>query len=72
MKPSSRQLEYSEESTHIAPDKTHFSPKNTDFSYFSTKTYVVKFIRKCLKEVLLMSTHNICFHGETRNVFKGH
>ena len=28
------------------------------------KTYVVGTHYKCLTEALLMSTHNICFHGE--------
>ena len=28
--------------------------------------------RMCLSEVLLMSTHNICFHGEIRKVLCGY
>ena len=38
------------------------------FSYFSVKTYVVGTHQKRLGEALLMSTHNICFHGEIRKV----
>ena len=36
------------------------------FSYFSMKTYVLGTHKKCLNEVLLMSTHNICLHGKIR------
>ena len=39
------------------------------FSYFSTKTYVVGTHWKRLSKALLMSTHNICFHGEIRKIF---
>ena len=38
------------------------------FIHFSTKTYVVGTHKKHLSEVLLMSTHNICFHGEIRKI----
>ena len=37
---------------------------NTVVSYFSKKTYVVGTHYKCLSEVLLRSTHNLCFCGE--------
>ena len=39
------------------------------FSYFSTKTYVVGTHQKHPGEALLMSTHNICFCGEIRQIF---
>ena len=37
-------------------------------SSFSTKTHVMGIHThlKCLAEALLMSTHNICFHGQIR------
>ena len=44
-----------------APDK-----RGKYISYFSSKTYVVGTHYKCLKGVLLMSTHNICLHREIR------
>ena len=54
----------------IAPDKMPFlTKKMCYFSYFTTKTYVVGTHLKCLTESLLMSTHNICFHGEIRKIF---
>ena len=34
-------------------------------SYFSMKTYVVGTHYKYFAETLLMSTHNICLHGDT-------
>ena len=45
---------------------------NLDFGYIQTNTlsdfsieiYVVGTHLKCLTEGLLISTHNICFHGE--------
>ena len=54
----------------IALDKMLFLiQKYYYFSYFSTKTYVVGTHNKRLGEALLMSTHNICFHGEIRKIF---
>ena len=51
----------------IAPDKViFFKQKAVKFLYFSTKTYLMGTHQKHLSEVLLMSTHNICFHGEIR------
>ena len=43
--------------------------KRSYFSYSSMKTYVVGTHQKCLGEALLMSTHNICFHGEIIKLF---
>ena len=42
----------------------------TLLSYFSMKTYVVGTHQKHLGEVLLMTTHNICFHGEIRKKYQ--
>ena len=39
-----------------------------DFSYFPTKTHVVSTHWRYLSEVLLMSTHNIYFNRETREL----
>ena len=51
------------------PDKSLlFSEKYWYFSYFSMKTYVVGTHSKRLAKALLMSTHNICFHGEIRKI----
>ena len=36
------------------------------------KTYVVGTHKKRLAEVLLMSTHNICFHGEIKKILCGY
>ena len=36
------------------------------------KTYVVGTHYKHLGEALLMSTHDICFHGEIRKIFFGY
>ena len=53
----------------IAPDKVLFSTKTCQyFPYFSMKTYIVGIHSKCLSEVLLTSTHNICFCGDIRIV----
>ena len=58
----------------IALDKMFFFSiqKHWSFSYFSMKTYVVGYSlgapQRGASEVLLMSTHNICFHGEIRKV----
>ena len=49
----------------IATDKRGYPQY---FSYFSMKTYVVGTHLKHLAEVLLMSTHNICFRGEMRKI----
>ena len=32
------------------------------------KTYVLGTHQKCLREVLLISTHNICFRRQTRKI----
>ena len=54
----------------IALDKMLISvQKYWYFSYFSMKTYVVGTHKKCLAEVLLMSTHNICFCGKIWKIF---
>ena len=37
-------------------------------SLFSAKTYVVGSLQKRLSEVLLKSTHNICFNVEIRKI----
>ena len=37
------------------------------FSYFSINPYFVGNHQKHLAEMLLMSTHNICFYGEREN-----
>ena len=53
----------------MALDKALFPAKKyLYFSYFLTKTYVVCTHYKCLREVLLMSTHNICFCQEIRKL----
>ena len=31
-----------------------------------------EYVRLCLAEVLLMHTHNICFHGEIRKILCGY
>ena len=57
----------------MASDEVLFSSKKVwYFSYFTMKIYVVGIHQKCLDEVLLMNTHNICFHGEIRKIFIGH
>ena len=38
----------------------------------SMKTHVVGTHQKCLTEALLMSTHNICFHGDIRKLLCGY
>ena len=50
----------------IALDKALHSTKTVliFFFYFYIKTYIVSTHQKRLNEALLMSTHNICFHGE--------
>ena len=35
-------------------------------------TYVVGTHKKHLTKVLLMGTHNICFHGEIRKILSGY
>ena len=47
----------------IAPDKPGIKKY---FSYFSMKAFVVATHEEYLGEVFLMSSHNICFHGEIR------
>ena len=42
------------------------------FSYISVKRYVVDIHQKRLAEGLLMSTHNISFHGEIRKILSGY
>ena len=42
------------------------------FSYFSMKTYILGTHQKRLAEALLMSTHNICLHGEIRKILPGY
>ena len=54
---------------YIALDKMLFSIQKYWFFYFSIKTYVESTHYKRLAEALLMSTHNICFHGEIRQIF---
>ena len=49
----------------IAPDKLGY-PETVFFFYFCIKAYVVGTHLKHLIEALLMSTHNICFHGEIK------
>ena len=57
----------------IATDKALFSSEKCwYFSYFSMKTYEVGTHKKCLAQALLMSTHNICFHGEIRKILCGY
>ena len=57
----------------IATDKALFSSEKCWYlSYFSTKTYVVGTHQKGLGEVLLMSTHNICFRWEIRKILCGY
>ena len=57
----------------IATDKAPFSSEKCWYlSYFSMKTYVVGTHLKYLTEALLMSTHNICFHGEIRIILCGY
>ena len=38
------------------------------FLHFCIKTYVVGTHQKLIGEMILMSTHNICFHGEIRKI----
>ena len=57
-------------SLSIDLDKTlFFSQKVLIFLYVSMKTYVIGTHKKCLTKVLLMSTHNMRFHGEIREIF---
>ena len=54
---------------HIATVKALFSSEKCCYlSYFSTKIYGVGTHKKRLTEALLMSTHNVCFHGEIRKI----
>ena len=53
----------------ITPDKALFSQKSIDISYFLGKTHMGTH-QKCL--ALQMSTHNICFHPEIRNILCGY
>ena len=43
-----------------------FSAKKFDILFFDENIFKVLIVlsMKCLREVLLMSTHNICFHGK--------
>ena len=50
---------------NIAADKTFF------FFLIKKYKYLSYFCIDCLTEVLLMSTHNICFHEELRKIFIG-
>ena len=50
----------------IAPDKREYQEGKK--SYFSTKTYIVFTHKMCLNEALLISIHNISFHGEIRKI----
>ena len=38
------------------------------FAYFSIKTYVVGTLYNRLAEVILMSTHKVCFYGELTKI----
>ena len=53
-------------SVRIAPDKAHFNRKVLIFFLFlHINTYCGTHYKR-LAESFLMSTHNICFHGEIR------
>ena len=56
----------------IATDKPFFHPKNADIFLISPRKHVVGTHYKRLTEVLLMSTHNICFRGEIRKILCGY
>ena len=49
---------------------SYFSPLPGTYSWLQINKRGIQiiFIMKCLHEVLLMSTHNICFHGEIRKI----
>ena len=46
-----------------------FNQKVLIFFIFPKQTCVVGTHQKCLDELLLISTHNICFHREIRNIW---
>ena len=53
----------------IAPNKMLFSAKKYYFFLFLHKNICSGYSIEALIEALLMSTHNICFHGEIRKIF---
>ena len=53
----------------IAPDKLFLQPKNIDiYLFFLYKNICHGTHKKHLAKVLLMFSHNICFHGERRKI----
>ena len=52
-------------------EDSDFNPKVLIFFLFLNENMTVV-TQKRLAEVLLMSTHNICFHGEIRKIFTGY
>ena len=63
-------------STHdicIATDKgIFFHPKNADIYLISPRKHMLWYPLEALGEALLMSTHNICLHGEIRKILCGY
>ena len=53
----------------IASDKAPLCPKSIDFSYISKKRYIGGSHCKHFSNTLLMSTYNISFCGEIREIF---
>ena len=64
-----KKVPFLEQSRYIVPDRALLlSGKDWYFSYCSIITYVLGTYLKHLFKALLMSTHDICFCGEIRNV----